>query len=117
MHYNFCRIHGSLRVTPAMQAGVADPRLELGGSDCAPRLEEDATPPRRIAGGAASNRRDRFRHKPIVSQDSSGSLASLSATAVRSLVLSHHLCREFLIQTVPLPPRRPALTSRADLLR
>jgi IS1 family transposase len=24
MHYNFCRIHASLRVTPAMQAGVAD---------------------------------------------------------------------------------------------
>jgi hypothetical protein len=24
MHYNFCRIHKSLRVTPAMAAGVAD---------------------------------------------------------------------------------------------
>lgn len=24
MHYNFCRIHKSLRVTPAMEAGVAD---------------------------------------------------------------------------------------------
>ncbi len=24
MHYNFCRIHQSLRVTPAMQAGVSD---------------------------------------------------------------------------------------------
>jgi IS1 family transposase len=24
MHYNFCRIHGSLRVTPAMEAGVSD---------------------------------------------------------------------------------------------
>jgi hypothetical protein len=24
MHYNFCRIHTSLRVTPAMEAGVAD---------------------------------------------------------------------------------------------
>ena len=23
-HYNFCRIHGSLRVTPAMAAGVAE---------------------------------------------------------------------------------------------
>jgi hypothetical protein len=22
--YNFCRIHGSLRVTPAMEAGIAD---------------------------------------------------------------------------------------------
>ena len=24
MHYNFCRIHSSLRVTPAMEAGVTD---------------------------------------------------------------------------------------------
>ncbi len=24
MHYNFCRIHKSLRVTPAMEAGVID---------------------------------------------------------------------------------------------
>ncbi len=24
MHYNFCRIHKSLRVTPAMEAGVSD---------------------------------------------------------------------------------------------
>jgi hypothetical protein len=24
MHYNFCRIHTSLRVTPAMEAGVSD---------------------------------------------------------------------------------------------
>ena len=24
MHYNFCRIHASLRVTPAMEAGVSD---------------------------------------------------------------------------------------------
>ena len=24
MNYNFCRIHGSLRVTPAMEAGIAD---------------------------------------------------------------------------------------------
>jgi hypothetical protein len=23
MHYNFCRVHQSLRVTPAMKAGVA----------------------------------------------------------------------------------------------
>jgi len=23
-YYNFCRIHGSLRVTPAMEAGIAD---------------------------------------------------------------------------------------------
>ncbi len=24
MHYNFCRIHRSLRITPAMEAGVTD---------------------------------------------------------------------------------------------
>jgi hypothetical protein len=24
MHYNFCRIHKTLRITPAMAAGVAD---------------------------------------------------------------------------------------------
>ena len=24
MHYNFCRIHRSLRVTPAMEAGITD---------------------------------------------------------------------------------------------
>jgi hypothetical protein len=29
MHYNFCRIHQSLRVTPAMQAGVTDHVWEL----------------------------------------------------------------------------------------
>jgi hypothetical protein len=23
-YYNFCRIHGSLRVTPAMEAGITD---------------------------------------------------------------------------------------------
>jgi hypothetical protein len=24
MHYNFCRIHKTLRVTPAMEAGLSD---------------------------------------------------------------------------------------------
>ena len=24
MHYNFCRVHQTLRVTPAMEAGVSD---------------------------------------------------------------------------------------------
>jgi len=24
MHYNFCRVHQTLRVTPAMQAGITD---------------------------------------------------------------------------------------------
>jgi hypothetical protein len=28
-HYNFCRVHGSLRVTPAMQAGIADHVWEI----------------------------------------------------------------------------------------
>jgi IS1 family transposase len=29
MHYNFCRIHGSLRITPAMAAGVSDRVWEI----------------------------------------------------------------------------------------
>ena len=29
MHYNFCRIHQSLRVTPAMEAGVSDHAWEI----------------------------------------------------------------------------------------
>jgi hypothetical protein len=29
MHYNFCRIHQSLRVTPAMEAGLTDHVWEL----------------------------------------------------------------------------------------
>jgi hypothetical protein len=28
-HYNFCRIHGSLRITPAMAAGITDRVWEL----------------------------------------------------------------------------------------
>ena len=24
MHYNFCRVHQTLRVTPAMEAGISD---------------------------------------------------------------------------------------------
>ena len=24
MHYNFCRVHATLRVTPAMEAGITD---------------------------------------------------------------------------------------------
>jgi hypothetical protein len=30
MHYNFCRIHSALRVTPAMEAGADRSHLELG---------------------------------------------------------------------------------------
>ena len=29
MHYNFCRIHKTLRVTPAMKAGVTDHVWEI----------------------------------------------------------------------------------------
>jgi len=29
MNYNFCRIHASLRVTPAMEAGIADHGWDL----------------------------------------------------------------------------------------
>jgi hypothetical protein len=29
-HYNFCRIHSSIRVTPAMEAGIADHVGDLG---------------------------------------------------------------------------------------
>jgi hypothetical protein len=30
MHYNFCRVHQTLRVTPAMEAGIADHVWTLG---------------------------------------------------------------------------------------
>ena len=30
MHYNFCRIHKSLRVTPAMEAGISSHVWEIG---------------------------------------------------------------------------------------
>ena len=29
-HYNFCRIHATLRVTPAMEAGLADGVRDMG---------------------------------------------------------------------------------------
>ena len=29
MHYNYCRVHQTLRVTPAMQAGLADHAWEI----------------------------------------------------------------------------------------
>ena len=41
LHYNFCRIHQSLRVTPAMAAGVTDRLWEI--ADIV-RLVEDAAP-------------------------------------------------------------------------
>jgi hypothetical protein len=30
MHYNFCRVHQTLRVTPAMQAGLTDHVWSIG---------------------------------------------------------------------------------------
>ena len=45
MHYNFCRIHSSLRVTPAMQAGVTSQLYNLGW--IASLIEADALKPRR----------------------------------------------------------------------
>jgi hypothetical protein len=30
MHYNYCRVHQTLRVTPAMQAGLTDHVWEIG---------------------------------------------------------------------------------------
>ena len=41
MHYNFCRIHGSLRVTPAMAAGVTD---RLWDIEDIVRLVDEAAP-------------------------------------------------------------------------
>ena len=43
VHYNFCRIHKSLRVTPAMQAGVTDRLWSL--EDVIARMDEAAPPP------------------------------------------------------------------------
>ena len=47
MHYNFCRIHQSLRVTPAMEAGVTDRLWEV--SDIVRMVEEAAPKPNRPA--------------------------------------------------------------------
>ena len=38
-HYNFCRIHGSLRITPAKAAGVTDRLWEV--SDLVALLEAE----------------------------------------------------------------------------
>ena len=48
MHYNFCRIHQSLRITPAMAAGVTDRLWEIGDivkmmEDAAPKANRPAT--------------------------------------------------------------------------
>ncbi len=44
MHYNFCRIHMTLRVTPAMAAGVTDHVWDM--KDLATMVEVAAPPPR-----------------------------------------------------------------------
>lgn len=41
MHYNFCRVHETIRVTPAMEAGVTDTMLDV---DFIVTLVEDAMP-------------------------------------------------------------------------
>ena len=44
MHYNFCRIHQTLRVTPAMEAGVSDHVWSHRRSDCpTPHQKEPST--------------------------------------------------------------------------
>ncbi len=45
MHYNFCRIHQTLQVTPAMQAGVTDRLFEIG--DIVDLIDAAAPPPNR----------------------------------------------------------------------
>ena len=30
LHYNYCRVHGALKVTPAMEAGLSDQVRDLG---------------------------------------------------------------------------------------
>ena len=41
MHYNFCRIHQSLRVTPAMEAGLVNTLWDVPDII---RIVEEATP-------------------------------------------------------------------------
>ena len=41
MYYNFCRVHETIRVTPAMEAGVIDTMLDV---DFIVTLIEDALP-------------------------------------------------------------------------
>jgi hypothetical protein len=43
MHYNFCRIHKTLRITPAMAAGVTDRLWSI--EDIAALLEASETKP------------------------------------------------------------------------
>lgn len=45
MHYNFCRLHQSLKITPAMEAGVTDKLWEI--SDIVDLVEQAAPKPNR----------------------------------------------------------------------
>jgi hypothetical protein len=45
-HYNFCRIHKTLRVTPAMQAGVSDRLMDMGDLVQLMDLTEEPAKPR-----------------------------------------------------------------------
>ena len=47
MYYNFCRIHQTLRITPAMAAGVTNQLLEIG--DIVGLVEAAAPKPNRPA--------------------------------------------------------------------
>lgn len=47
MRYNFCRIHQTLKVTPAMEAGVTDRLWEM--VDIVRPVEDAAPPPNRPA--------------------------------------------------------------------
>jgi len=55
MHYNFCRVHKTLRVTPAMEAGLSDHVWELAELVGLLEAQESATI------GTAANRRGPYR--------------------------------------------------------
>ncbi len=47
MHYNFCRVHQTLRVTPAMEAGIADHVWSI--EEMAALMEADRSKTRAVA--------------------------------------------------------------------
>lgn len=57
VHYNFCRVHKTLRVTPAMEAGISDHVWEL--SELVSLLESEE----KALVGTAENRRGPYRQK------------------------------------------------------
>ena len=44
MHYNFCRIHGSIKTTPAIAAGITDRQWQI--DDITRLVDERAPKPR-----------------------------------------------------------------------